>query len=602
MSADNYVFSKSETPQGFDLESPFTSKQFNFVNDINSGVYASQGLALTQFDLSSIYNSAGFLSPSDMYITIPICYTAAFVSSVTSGALVAPTGGDWARVGLKCGFWNLVSAADLVVDGKPVESYQPNINSYVGFKLLSQMSQDDIIGYGMTIGMGRVLDNPESIKFNNTASALVAGTFGTVSALSGPVGGNGISNNQPFATPSDAGDQGAYGVQNINTYNSGFYSRLNRISDLTAPATSTNLYNSNNAGASIMNTNQCVNEFRPAYQVLNTNYMSWNDVAVIRMKDLFDSMKQFPMVKKFDAQLRLYLNVGAVGVQAIATTAGSMVTSLSANTFTNTCPLMVSSITQTNLPATVTGIVAGLSIARQTATNIFGVNLASSGNANPLTSCRVYFPMIELKPERAISYISENRSKKVCYTSILSNTYNNITSGSTFSTLVQSGVQKIRGVIIMPFLSSSTNGLLNVTNSVTGISTFSPLLSPFDCAPLQTGPISLINLNCAVGGKNVLQNSIQYTYQDWLEQVSNYEKLGSGDLGLSCGLLSQYAWENASRFYYIDCTRGTVADGAALRNLTVTFNNNSLQTIDCLIFTEYFDELQVNVADGRVTK
>lgn len=600
MSVDNYSFAKSEAPQGFDLETPFVSKQFNFVNDINSGVYASQGLALTQFDLSSIYNSSGFLSPSDMYVAIPICYTAAFVSSNTTGALVTPTGGEWSRVGLKCGFWNLISAADLVIDGKAVESYQPNLNAYVGFKMLSQMSQDDLTSFGMTLGMGKQLDNPESIRFNNAASATVAGTYPT--SGTGPVGGNGLSNCAPFSATPDAGDQGAYGVQNINTYNTGYYSRLNRITDLTAPATSTNMYNSSNAATAIMSTNQCVTEFRPVYQVQNTNYMTWNDVAIVRLKDLFDSIKQFPLTKKFDAQLRLYLNVGGVGIQMVQATNGSMISSLSNNTFTNCCPLIVSSITQTALPATITGIVAGLSIARQTATNIFGVNLASSGSANALTSCRVYYPIVELKPERAISYVAENRAKKVCYTSILSNTYNSITSGSTFSTLVQSGVQRIRGVLIIPFLSSSTNGLLGVTNAVTAISSFAPSLSPFDCAPMQTGPISLINLNCAVGGKNVLQNSIQYTYQDWIEQVSEYEKLGSSDLGISNGLLSQYAWENASRFYYIDCARGTIADGASLRNLTVTFNNNSLQTIDCLIYTEYFDELEIDVSTGRLKK
>ncbi len=73
----------------------------------------------------------------------------------------------------------------------------------------------------------------------------------------------------------------------------------------------------------------------------------------------------------------------------------------------------------------------------------------------------------------------------MCYTTILSNTYNNITAGSTFSTLVQSGVQRIRGVLIVPFLSGSTNGLLTGGAApISGITAFSPLLSPFDCAPL----------------------------------------------------------------------------------------------------------------------
>ena len=352
-----------------------------------------------------------------------------------------------------------------------------------------------------------------------------------------------------------------------------------------------------------MSTSQCTTELRPIYQVLQTNYMCWQDVAIVRLKDLFDSIKQFPLSKKVDAQLRLYLNVGAFGVGCIVATPGSMVASLSTNTFTDTCPLMLSSITQSPLPGATAGIVCGLSIAKQSTTNIFGVNLAASASANALTSCRLYYPMVELKPEKAISYISENRAKKVCYTSILSNTFNNITTTTTFSALVQSGVQRIRGVLIMPFFSGSTHGTLGVGGTpITGITSFSPLISPFCCDPVQNGPISLINVNCAVGGKNVLQNALQYTYQDWLEQVSKYEKIGNSDLGLSCGLLSQYALENASRFYYIDCSRGTVADGASLRNLTVTFTNNCLQTIDCLIFTEYFDELTVNVADGRITK
>jgi hypothetical protein len=41
------------------------------------------------------------------------------------------------------------------------------------------------------------LDTANSIKFNNTASATVAGVY---PAGTGPVGGNGLSNNAPFAT------------------------------------------------------------------------------------------------------------------------------------------------------------------------------------------------------------------------------------------------------------------------------------------------------------------------------------------------------------------------------------------------------------------
>jgi hypothetical protein len=54
--ADVYELSKSEQVQDLDRETPYESKQWNFVNDINSGVYTNSQQSLVQFDLSSIYN------------------------------------------------------------------------------------------------------------------------------------------------------------------------------------------------------------------------------------------------------------------------------------------------------------------------------------------------------------------------------------------------------------------------------------------------------------------------------------------------------------------------------------------------------------------
>lgn len=601
---DNYEFMRTSEPQGVDLETPYVSKNYSYVNDINQGVYSNNGLTQVQFDLSSIFNSTGFIGTSDMFITIPLVYVQAFTSNVSTGALVAPanTGSDWCRLGLKSGYWNMIQSADLQVNGKTVEQYQPNLNVYTSVKVLSQMSQDDLNSFGISLGMGTSLDTPNSIKFNNLASASVAGAY---PAGTGPVGGNGLSNCAPFATGglvSNSGDQGAIGLQNIGAYNKGYYSRLNRVVDTTSVTGMSNLYGTAfNTGGTIMSSTQLANEFKPTFQLLATNYLVWYDVGIVRLKDVFDSMKNFPLMKRFDGILRLYLNTGVVGCGTVVATPGSLVHSATSSTFTNGCPLIVSALT-TAPPASTVGIVSGLFIARATQTTMFGVNLATSGASNPMPSCRVYYPMIVLKPEKAISYVSENRAKRVCYTTILSNQFSAITAGSAFSGLVQSGVSKIRGVMIVPFLSASTNGLLTVTNAITGISAFSPLLSPFDQAPNQNGPISLINLQVSVGGMNVLQNNnLSYTFENFLEQMSVYEKIGASDLGISCGLISQYAWEQGSpRVYYIDCARGNVSDALTPRNVNLTFTNNSSQTIDILVFTEYFQECEVNVESGFV--
>ena len=49
--SDNYEFSKSTIPQGVSLETPYVSKNWGYINDINSGVYSNNGLSMVQFDL-----------------------------------------------------------------------------------------------------------------------------------------------------------------------------------------------------------------------------------------------------------------------------------------------------------------------------------------------------------------------------------------------------------------------------------------------------------------------------------------------------------------------------------------------------------------------
>ena len=180
------------------------------------------------------------------------------------------------------------------------------------------------------------------------------------------------------------------------------------------------------------------------------------------------------------------------------------------------------------------------------------------------------------------------------------NTFNGITSGSTYSALVQSGVSNPRGVLLIPFISNNTNGA--TATAVTGTTTFSQIQSPFDTAPATSAPISLINLQVAVGGVNQLQNTLNYCFENFIEQVSLYEKINLGDLGLSCGLISENYWNNAYRCYYVDCSRANPADLMTPRNINVSFQNNSNVTIDVMVFTEYFQEMTVDVETGLINK
>ena len=128
-------------------------------------------------------------------------------------------------------------------------------------------------------------------------------------------------------------------------------------------------------------------------------------------------------------------------------------------------------------------------------------------------------------------------------------------------------------------------------------------MSPFDSAPATSGPFSLINLQVTIGGTNILQNTLNYNFENFISQVGQYEKInGISDLGLSCGLVSENFWTNLYRTYYVDCTRCNISDMNTPRNVNVSFTNNTNCTLDVMIFTEYFSECVVNVQNGRVTK
>ena len=599
---DNYEFSKSSYPQGVSTETPYVSKNWNFINDINGQSYSNNGLTLVQFDLSSIYNSTQLIDPSQMYMAIPITYVSAY--NVSGTGLIAPVAASWASTGLKNGYFQMLHGADVVINGKTVEQFQPNLNAYITFKMLSQMSADDMATLGTSLGMGECLDKWESMVYNGSGTS-TGGTAFPNSVPTGGVGGNGIVNNYPFTQTSISadGDQTLPGKQFVGTYNKGLYTRVKKIMDISSNGQN-NMFGTSST-TNITQTSKLTQEFKSTYSVASTNYSTWTDVAIIRMCDVFDSFKQLPLMKKLDCTLRLYFNTGTVVSNVIGgTSTGYMVSSGSANTFTNTCPLIQCNLmTATGcLPAGATAIGSGLFIGGPTncslnlGTSATSVNL-NQGQGHFMTSCRMYYPQITLKPEKLLQYIPENRAKKICYTSVLTNTFAGITAGSTGSFLVQSGVSSPRGLLIIPFVSSSVYGAAaSMTTTV-----FSQMQSPFDTAPATNGPLSLTNLQVSIGGVNVLAQTISYGYEEFLQQVMIYEKINGADVGLSCGLINQAYWENGYRTYYVDVSRANIADLMTPRNVNITFTNNSNVTIDCLVFTEYFREIVLDVETGIVS-
>jgi len=605
MNSDAYSFAKSASPQGVDLYTPYAEKQWNYINDINSGVYTASN-TLVQFDLTSIYNSGQFSDASDLYLTIPIVMEAGWAQA--DGTPIAPLAGHASLLSLKTNFQHLIHQIEIVANGKVINDTQPFINIYEHFKLASQMSQNDLKQFGPSLGFAPAgLDNEKSVQWTPVYSA-----------TSSP--GVGLVNNRPFGNNALATDlQSLAGVQNVNAINTALTQRCTRVVDASATSTTTGgsyngIYGSHTPGAgtagAIMTSGQLANEFKSYYNVYSTNTMGWQDIAVIPLKYLCDCLDKMGLVKKLDLILRVYMNTGTLAVTcASAATPTSAFGAVVANSFVNTVPFSINfpgvaaPVATAGVPNLATRLGCALFVGKTSTTQFSGSTSGSFSLASithNMPACRCYYSLVKLEPSRALAYIEENRSKQVVYENVLFNQYSNVPTGS-FSQLIQSGIKNPIGIALIPFISPST--VVNSTGSVTlgSVQGGEQWQSPYDMAPSTFAPISLTNLQVALGGVNQLQSTLYYTFENFLEQVALAESLTSTDLGIGTGLISQSWWE-MNRVYWVDLARGREADKASMRNLTVSFQNNTNVPISLLVFTVYLDKFVIDVETGIVRK
>ena len=585
---DNYEFMRSSNVQK--PNTPYSSKQWNYVNDINSGVYSNQGQTLIQYDLTSIFNSSRMVDVNSMFFLIPITRVAAF-STGTAIVPLAGTTAAYALTALRNNNVNLIHSADISIQGKTIEQQTPYLNKSVDFRMLSEMSRNDVQSLGHTLGISE-LDNPYSVHWNNINP--------TAATATASFSGNGVCNNEPFSRSNTIPGTELQQLitatyQNQNVVNTSLSRKVASVATISGAQDfrSNNLYGPN-ATANLMNIEQLNNEYKSVFQV-NGNYMIWHDTIVIRFQDLFQSMKQIPLSRRFDATVRIFVNTGTVNVRTINPNSANLGldVTLQNSTFTATCPLIVNSLSASaangGIPDTTTNIVAGLYVSRAPSATFSGVNLSTGAIGHPLSSSRVYYSSVELKPQYSLKYIEENRNRKVSYITQTSNIYTNITTGGSFSTLIQAGVTAARGLVVFPYVDSS----------FTASGGFGPGGSPFNDG--LSHPLSLLNFQVTVGGVNQLQTALQYTFENFVEQVSLYESLTGSELGLSTGLISQPFWD-VNRVYFCDLSRSYTADDLTPRTIQLQCLNNNRVPISLLVFVLYEDSFVLDVETGIIKK
>lgn len=627
-STDEFNFISSNSPQSVDSISPYSEKNYNNLNDINSGVYSASN-TLVQFDLASIYNSSQFTDTNDAFLAIPLVMVAQYSSGPVAGpqALRVPPLNAHGLCTIKNGFHHLVHQVEIQSGGQVIQNIQPFNNVVKNFKLLSTMSATDLKQLSNSYGMADCLDSFESQKWLTVAGTASNGT----TAATGTLPGIGLTNNQAYldGTTPYSGTQKVSATQNSFSTNEALQKRISRVTSLqrsAADAATTNLQGSNiygfgqSAGGSqpvIMTATDLAQEFKP-YFTVDGNSALWYDVAVIPVKFIVDCFRSIGLSKKLDMQMRLYLNTGNLVVPMTFSTTNFVQYGAPVNsTFANTCPFTVNTIPikagqadgagfragAADGIASTGSIAVGLYVARTPAVTIQGTGTGpvsfsfANIQGNALSACRFYYSQIKLEPSRALAYEQDNRAKLCVYEDYIFNQYNSIPAGGTFSQLVQSGIRNPLALLIVPFISPTTPTLVGGANQI-GLSQFA---SPFDTNPATYAPISLTNLQVSLGGTNVLKSgSLLYSWETFLEQVVLADSVVAGVGPANVGIMDSKWWDQ-NRAYWVDLSRSNDADKASMRNLVLSFKNNSQVIIDIQAFTIFSQCITVDVTNGRTT-
>lgn len=374
--------------------------------------------------------------------------------------------------------------------------------------------------------------------------------------------------------------------------------------------------------------------------------------AILRLKDLCNFFEKVPLLK--GSTMRIYLNTNQcqfqaqyIGAQLFATVADNGALHASSINQLNygaismasapqmlgggaTNPLMLASndLGQGGYTVTPMNIANSSTVGGGAANNItptvsllnIGVSIArtqfsslASASA-PISQCRLYAPAYTMNPLAETRLLELSPTKKILYDDIFQFYFPNQSKDANINILVSNGIPNIKQVIVVPFLSSSgvsTNGaeVLNPYNvSVATVATptgatpvlTSTLLSPFSTAGATPDPIQLGNFQILISGNVLFQQQLQYSFEDFYEQMVSINQLNGGaTTGLASGLIGLKEWSYLYRYYVGNASRILPSEEGMARSVQLQCINQSQVAIDLMVFVVYEKAITVNMSTGQ---
>lgn len=619
-SADHVQLEKSLSDE-MGGASPFTDKQFLYVNDQNNGNYAGT----ITIDSTTLSNSGSYIGWSESYLLIPL------VLQMYSADLTAAKNMDFGMA-MKNGFWQIIHSMSVDFNNGSVVQQTPFLNVFSSFKNLTSWSDSDIKCWGKITGFAP--DTHDSWVFNNLVAAANNGLQGS---------GTGFCNNRLVQTIpssgllSDAAFAVAGTLQVINTEatllsdsvlacaNTGLLQRMKWLNfDLTqeSPGFAAGSTSSQKALLLANSTSSSLEGiFKPFVRTADAGTAGGNRgivfPAIVRLKDVCDFFDKTPLMK--GATFRLQINTNQCLCQFTMTNGGITAADGTIVGFPSlqltapptilggggTCPFMVSSndfgqgLNSIFPTATTVGVAAKtVFVSCSIVKSQFTSSTMTQSFSAPINSVRLYAPAYTMSPQAEAAYLSQQPTKKIVYEDIFQYQFNDIGT-STWNYLVTNGLPNLRSLLVIPFLPSASNGVVGGAGVYANGVLSSTLLSPFASSGGTPDPIALTNFQVQISGKNLFNDVKQYDYQEFLEQlVSSNQLNGSLTTGLASGLIGMDEYDTLYKYYYADAARCLPSEAGVPRSIQISGQNLSGRQVNLMVFASFERIITVDLRSG----
>lgn len=563
---DQTIF--EETMDNPSVEKYAVSKEMLYVQDQQGGAYNGQ----VRLDTSILANSGRWCDYKEGYLEVPFKIT--FKSSVDSTGAGVING---FILGLKNGNHHLVNSLKVDYNNTTLVQATDLRNVFVGYKLMSSFSEDDLKKHGATIGF-----HPDSAGSYNFAVAASRNGEGHCNNVVNPVA----------ATPVWAGGVAAADAisgSSLDSYNKGFLERLKTTSfgAMTADVSY--------GGVPVLGTDLAT--VQPKCQDMRKNFVTdnaeqkddrvwqWNITATIRLKDICDLFAEMPIVKGAFMKLTIGYNSTTYSITSAAAASPTLIHATITQRTGRCSPIMMASAGATN-PC------ASLLDGTNTISCGIGTGVPNQIGNYSNDSVRLYVPAYELSPQREKELLTRLPERDVYYNDIFLTEITSISAGSTFNEIITNGQENLQYIVVVPVLNSVAG------NAATLL--LDPLQSIFDSCPGTTCPLaSITNFNVQVSGKNVFQENVDYDYSAFCDELQSINALNGGvTTGLTSGLISKYDFDNAYRYYVADLSRYSVEDEGIPKSVTVKGKNNTAKIMNYYCFLVHRKQITINMSNG----